>query len=68
VEGKADQLNDYLYFTGTADYAERDLARYRAVTPADVQRVAQQYLAGKNHVIISIVPQGKTELAAQENQ
>lgn len=68
VEGKADQLNDYLYFAGTPDYAEQDLARYRALTPADIQRVAQQYLAGKNHVIISIVPQGKTELAAQENQ
>lgn len=68
VEGKADQLNDYLYFTGTPDFAEQDLARYRAVTPADVQRVARQYLAGRNHVIISIVPQGKTELAAQENQ
>ncbi len=68
VEGKADQLNDYLYFAGTPDYSEQDLARYRALTPADIQRVAQQYLHGKNHVIISIVPQGKTELAAQENQ
>jgi zinc protease len=65
---KADQLNDYLYFTGDPDYAEEDLARYRALTPADIQRVARQYLAGRNRVIISIVPQGKTELAAQENQ
>jgi zinc protease len=68
VEGKADRLNDYLYFTGNPDYSEQDLARYRALTPADIQRVARQYLAGRNHVIISIVPQGKTELAAQENQ
>jgi zinc protease len=67
VEGKADRLNDYLYYAGNADYAEQDLARYRALTPADVQRVARQYLAGRNHVLISIVPQGKTELAAQEN-
>jgi len=68
VEGKADRLNDYLYFTGNPDFAEQDLARYRAVTPADIQRVARQYLAGRNHVLISIVPTGKTELAAQENQ
>ena len=68
VEGKADRLNDYLYYAGSADYAEQDLARYRALTPADIQRVARQYLAGRNHVLISIVPQGKTELAAQENQ
>jgi len=68
VEGKADRLNDYLYYAGNPDFAEQDLNRYRALTPADIQRVAQQYLAGKNHVLISIVPQGKTELAAQENQ
>jgi zinc protease len=68
VEGKADQLNDYLYFTGNPDFSEQDLARYRAVTPADIQRVARQYIAGRNHAIISIVPTGKTELAAQENQ
>jgi zinc protease len=67
VENKADRLNDYLYFTGNPDYAEQDLARYRALTPADIQRVARQYVNGRNHVVISIVPTGKTELAAQEN-
>jgi zinc protease len=68
VEGKADRLNDYLYYAGNPGYAEQDLARYRALTPADIQRVAREYLAGKNHVMISIVPMEKTELAAQENQ
>ena len=68
VEAKADQLNDYLYYTGDAGAVSRDLARYRAVTPADVQRVARQYLAGPNHVVLSFVPQGKTGLAAEENQ
>ena len=66
VQGKADRLNDYLYYAGNAGYADEDLARYRALTPGDIQRVARQYLAGRNHVLISIVPQGKTELAAQE--
>jgi zinc protease len=64
VSGKADRLNEYLYFTGDAGFAERDLARVRAVTAADVQRVARQYLHGRNHVVISIVPEGRTELAA----
>jgi zinc protease len=68
VQNKADRLNDYLYYAGNAGYADQDLARYRALTPADIQRVARQYMAGRPHVIISIVPQGKTELAAQENQ
>jgi zinc protease len=68
VEGKADQLNHYLYYTGEADASERDLARYRALTPADVQRAAAQYLHGRNRVMVSIVPQGQTSLAAQETR
>jgi zinc protease len=68
VQAKADQLNDYFYYTGDAGYVGRDLARYRAVTPADVQRVARQYLQGKSRVVLSFVPQGKTALAAEENQ
>ncbi len=68
VENKAEQLNDYLYYTGDAGYVGRDIARYRAVTPADVQRVARQYLAGRNHLVLSYVPQGKAALAAEENQ
>ena len=66
--GKADQLNSYLYYTGDPGYVAKDLARYRAVTPADVQRVAREYLAGKNRVVISFVPQGKTALAAEEDR
>lgn len=62
--GKADQLNHYQYYTGDPGYASRHLARLRALTPADVQRAAAQYLDGANRIVISIVPQGKTELAA----
>ncbi len=67
VDDKAEQLNTYEYYFGDPGYLARDIARYRAVTPADVQRVARQYLVGKNRVVISFVPQGKPELAAQEN-
>jgi zinc protease len=67
VQNKADQLNDYEYFTHDPGYAARDLARYRALTPADVQRVARQYLQGKNRLVLSFVPQGKTALAATED-
>ncbi|HEX8271419.1 MAG TPA: pitrilysin family protein [Longimicrobiaceae bacterium] len=69
VAGKADQLNSYLYYTGDAGYVDEDLARFRSLTPADVQRVAREYLVGKNRIVVSIVPQGKTNLAvaAKEN-
>lgn len=68
VRGKADQLNEYAYYAGDPGYVARDLARYRALTPADVQRVAREYLTGKNHLIISFVPQGRTGLAAGEGE
>ncbi|HLB81972.1 MAG TPA: hypothetical protein VJJ54_02690, partial [Gemmatimonadales bacterium] len=64
--GKADQLNYYNYFVGTPDYFQKDLDRYRRVTPAAVQRAAQTYLTGAHRVVLSVVPQGKPELAVKE--
>ena len=63
--GKADQLAFYAYFVGAPDYFQRDLDRYLKVTPADVQRIARDYLANAHRVILSVVPQGKPELAVQ---
>jgi len=66
VLGKADQLNQYQYFVGTPDYFQQDLDRYRRVTPADVQRVARQYLASAHRVVLSVVPQGQQNLAVTQ--
>jgi len=63
--GKADQLSFYAYFVGPPDYFQRDLDRYLKVTPADVQRIARTYLADAHRVVLSVVPQGKPELAVQ---
>jgi zinc protease len=63
VLGKADQLNMYNYYAGTPDYLAQDIARYERMTTADVQRVARQYIAGKPKVVLTVVPQGKKELA-----
>ncbi len=65
VSGKADQLNEYYYQTGKPDSFQADLDRYRNVTAADVQRVIKQYLL-TNRVMISVVPQGKLNLAAKK--
>jgi zinc protease len=64
--GKADRLNYYHYYVGTPDYFQRDLDRYRRVTAADVQRVARDYLLRANRVVLSVVPQGRSELAVTE--
>ena len=64
IFGKADRLNNYHFRTGNPDYFNEDLARYRAVGPEDVQAMLQTTLHDDARVILSIVPNGKPELAA----
>ncbi|KPK03331.1 MAG: hypothetical protein AMS20_10780 [Gemmatimonas sp. SG8_28] len=64
ILGKADRLNNYHFRTGNPDYFNEDLARYRAVVPVDIQAMVQTYLRNDARVILSIVPEGKPELAA----
>jgi zinc protease len=61
--GKADQLNQYSLRTGDPDYFAEDLARYRALDSTDVQSAVITFLKPDARVILSVVPQGKTELA-----
>jgi zinc protease len=65
VDGKAERLNEYAYFQGTPDYFQKDLDALRAVTADDIKRVINTYLRGPR-VMLSIVPQGKLELAAKK--
>jgi zinc protease len=60
--GKADQLNAYVTLTGNPGYFDQDLARYRALSPADIRAAAFTYL-GPGRVVLSVVPLGKKELA-----
>lgn len=55
VLGKAGQLTSYAGYVGQANWFQQDLDRYRAVTAADVQRVANTYL-GANRLVMSYVP------------
>jgi zinc protease len=63
--GKADQLNAYYFATGNPDFFEEDLARYRALSPSDVQAAASRWL-GPGRVIVSVVPRGRKDLAVPE--
>ena len=56
IEAKADQLNQYFAFTGKPDYFGQDMARYRAVQPADVQAAVKQWLPSDRRFELSIVP------------
>jgi Predicted Zn-dependent peptidases len=53
--GKAGQLATYAGYLGKPNWFQDDLDRYRKVTPADVSRVAKQYL-GPNRLVMTYVP------------
>ncbi len=65
--GKANQLNEYYYYTGNPDYFNEDLQRYKALDATDLSSAARQYLKDNARVVVSIVPEGKAELAATKN-
>jgi zinc protease len=65
--GKSDQLNAYNVFVGDADYFDRDLQRYQAVTPSSLQQAAAKYLDPAARVTLSIVPRDRVALAAHDS-
>jgi len=62
--GKADRLNAYFTYTGNPDYFNEDLGRYRTVSGVDLQSVGLSFLRDDARVILSVVPEGRTDLAA----
>ncbi|CAN5893858.1 hypothetical protein BH23GEM9_BH23GEM9_35130 [soil metagenome] len=63
VSAKAEQLNAYLFYTGTPDYFNEDLERFRRLAPQDLSAAARRFLDTERRVVLSIVPRGATELA-----
>lgn len=65
--GKANQLNEYFFYTGNPDYFNEDLQRFKSVDPADISAAARKYLRSDARIVMSIVPEGKKDLAATKN-
>lgn len=63
VLGKGAQLTQYNIFANDPGFIEKDIKSILAVTPADVTRVYEKYIKGKNYVATSFVPKGKVDLA-----
>lgn len=61
--GKAETLLEGQVFHGDPAYYSKRYAKMKAVTAADVKRVANTYL-GAGRVILSVVPEGKAADAA----
>jgi zinc protease len=62
--GKAEILTSGLVFHGDAAYYRTQYTKLKAVTAADVQRVANRYLSA-GRAVLSIVPEGQPDQASQ---
>ena len=56
ITGLANRLNSYNHYLKTPDYADKDFARYGAVTPAQVQAFARDNLRTNARTVIHAVP------------
>ena len=56
-DGKADQLNAYYFAGGGPDFFAEDLARYTALTPADVQAALVRWLPRDRRVELVVRPE-----------
>jgi zinc protease len=54
--GKADLLNSYYFATGDPDFFNEDLARYRALSPDDIQAAIQKFLPPGRRVELTVIP------------
>lgn len=62
LASKGNRLATYEAFWGQPDSFERDLARYRSITPSDVVDVVARRL-GRGRVLMSVMPAGQRSLA-----
>jgi zinc protease len=64
VFGRAFWLADGQAFHADPEHFRAELAAWRAVAPADVQRVTRRYL-GAGRVVLSMVPAGRLDLVSK---
>jgi zinc protease len=64
MDGQAGDLGSSWLAASDLTFSERYLAAVKRVTPADVQRVARQYLTPENRTLYALLPEGTTPKAA----
>ena len=62
--GKADQLNAYNVYLDAPDSFDTDLDRYLQATEDKVRRTAAEWLDRSKATALSVVPEGRRDLAA----
>lgn len=61
VSRKVSQLAAFYTFRGDANYIGKELQRYTSVTKEDVMRVYNQYIKGKNSLVLSVLTKGQED-------
>ncbi|QJR79921.1 insulinase family protein [Alteromonas pelagimontana] len=65
VSGKVSTLASGQTFENQPDLVAEDIRRYNAVTAEDVMRVYEKYIKNGHAVVLSVVPEGHSELAVK---
>lgn len=68
VLGKGFQLAQYNIFANDPGFIKKDIESILAVSTADVKRVYEKYIKGKNYIATSFVPKGQQELALANSE
>lgn len=68
MQGQAQDLGGNWLAAGDLNFSARYLAAVQRVTPADLQRVAQQYLTPENRTLYALLPEGATPQTTAVNE
>ena len=67
MEGQAQDLGGNWLAANDLNFSERYLAAVKRVTPADVQRVAREYLTPENRTLYALLPDGTAPKSNSRN-
>jgi len=68
MQGQAQDLGGSWLAANDLNFSERYLAAVKRVTPADLQRVAREYLTPENRTLYALLPAGATPKAVVEDE
>ena len=68
MEGQAQNLGGNWLAAGDLNFSERYLAAVKKATPAEVQRVAREYLTPENRTQYALLPEGTAPTVAATNE
>jgi len=67
ILNKSINLGFYNTFLNDPGFIEKDIENIKAVTREDILKVYDEYIKGRNHIVTSFVPKGKTDLIAENS-